>query len=69
MCVLPDLLVEVGLGELQGVEQGISGSQLDVVAGLFLPHALDDGSEDLVAALLQLLWVLQQWGGRGGRGC
>lgn len=62
VCVLPDLLVEVGLGELQGVEQGVGGGELDVVAGLLLPHALDDGRQDLVAVLLQLLRVLQRGG-------
>lgn len=69
VCLLPDLLVEVGLGELQGVEQGVGGGQLDVVAGLLLPHALDDGCQDLVTVLLKLLRVLrQQGGGRGEQG-
>lgn len=63
--VLPNLLVEVGLGELKGVEQGVGSGQLDVVAGLLLPHALDDGRQDLVAVLLQLLRVLRQWRERG----
>lgn len=66
VCLLPNLLVEVGLGELQGVEQGVGGGQLDVVAGLLLPHALDDGCQDLVTVLLKLLRVLRQRG--GGRG-
>lgn len=52
------LLVKVGFGELQRVEQGIGGGQFDVVAGLLLPHALDDCRQDLVGVVLQLLWVL-----------
>lgn len=59
------LLVKVSLGELQRVEQSVGGGQLDVVAGLLLPHALDDGRQDLVGAFLQLLWVLD--GVRGHR--
>lgn len=53
------LLVEVGFGELQRVEQGIGSSQFDIVTGLLLPHALDDGSQDLVGVFLQLLRVLK----------
>lgn len=57
---VPHLLVEVGLGELQRVQQSVGGRQLDVVAGLLLPHALDDGGQDLVGVLLQLLWFLEK---------
>lgn len=52
------LFVEVGLGELQGIEQGVGCRQLDVVARLLLPHALNDCRQDLVGILLQLLWIL-----------
>lgn len=54
------LLVEVGFGELQGVEQGVGGGQFDVVTGLLLPHALNDGCQDLVGVFLQLLGVLKE---------
>lgn len=58
MTTYPYLLVKVGPSELQRVEEGVGGSQLNVVAGLFLPHALNDGGEDLVGIVLQLLRVL-----------
>lgn len=57
------VLVEVGFSELQRVEQRVGGGQLHVVAGLLLPHALDDGRQDLVGVLLQLLWVLREKAG------
>lgn len=54
------LLVEVGSGELQRVEEGVGGRQFDVVTGLLLPHALDDGCQDLVGVFLQLLRILKE---------
>ena len=54
------LFIEVGFGELQRVEQGVGGGELHVVAGLLLAHALDDGGQDLVGALLELLGVLKE---------
>lgn len=54
------LFIEVGFGELQRVEQSIGGGELDVVAGLLLAHALDDGCQNLIGALLELLGVLQK---------
>lgn len=62
-CWVLYLLVEVGLGELQRVEQSVGRRQLDVVARLLLPHALDDGCQDLVGVLLQLLGILQETNG------
>lgn len=54
------LLVKVCFGELQWVEQRVGGGQFDIVAGLLLPHALDDGRQDLVGVFLQLFWVLTE---------
>ncbi len=54
------LLVKVGFGELQRVEQRVGGSQFNVVTRLLFPHALYDGSQDLVGVFLQLLWVLKK---------
>ena len=56
------LLIKVGFSELQRVEQGIGGCQFDVVARLLLPHALDDGGQDLIGVVLQLLWLLEAQG-------
>ncbi len=54
------LLFEVGFGELQRVEECVRGGELDVVAGLLLPHALDDGRQDLVGVVLEVLGVLSK---------
>ena len=47
------ILVKVGLGELQGVSESFGGSQPHLVAGLVPPHAMHDGSQDLVRRFLQ----------------
>lgn len=52
------LLIEVGFSELQRVEERVSGGEFDVVTGLLLPHALDDGRQDLVGVVLKVLGVL-----------
>lgn len=54
------LFVEVCFGELQRVEERVGGRQLHVVAGLLLPHPLDDGRQDLVGFVLKLLWILKE---------
>lgn len=54
------LFIEVGFGELKRVEQGVGRGELDVVARLLLAHALDDGRQNLIGALLELLGVLQE---------
>lgn len=62
------LFIEVGFGKLQRVEQCVGGGELDVVAGLLLPHALDDGRQDLIGALLELLRLLHRGSSQSQRG-
>ena len=43
---------EVGVGELQRVEEGRGGSQSDLVTGLVPPHTMNYGCQDLIGGLL-----------------
>ena len=47
------VLLEVGPGELEGVEHGVGGGQLHVVGGLVALHPVDDGGEDVVTFVLE----------------
>ena len=47
------LFVEVGPGELQGVVERGGGGDLDRVARLVSPHAMNDGCQDVIGRLLQ----------------
>ncbi len=47
------ILLEVSPGELQRVEERVSGGQLHVVAGLVPPHPVHNRRQDLVRLRLQ----------------
>lgn len=56
----PHLFVKVCFGEFQRVQECIGSCELHIVAGLFLSHSLDDGSQDLIGFVLKLLWILEE---------